>query len=116
MGSLLLKSLLGAVAVLAIALLSRSKNFVLAGLVPLFPTFALIAHAIVGSERSMADLRSTALFGMWALLPYALYLLAVYHLSLRCTLTITLLLATATWAVAAAVLLFAWSRAYPLGG
>ncbi|HEX7686698.1 MAG TPA: GlpM family protein [Burkholderiaceae bacterium] len=42
---LVLKCLLGAAAVLLIALLSRSRNFHLAGLVPLFPTFALIAHA-----------------------------------------------------------------------
>jgi uncharacterized membrane protein (GlpM family) len=28
------------------------KNYYLAGLVPLFPTFALIAHYIVGSERT----------------------------------------------------------------
>jgi len=49
--SLFLKCLLGAVAVLLIALLSRTKNFFVAGLVPLFPTFALIAHYIVGTHR-----------------------------------------------------------------
>ncbi len=63
MFALFLKSLLGALAVLLIALLSRSKSFFIAGLVPLFPTFALIAHAIVGSERGGADLRTTAIFG-----------------------------------------------------
>jgi membrane protein GlpM len=113
--SLFLKCLLGALAVLAIALLSRSKNFVVAGLVPLFPTFALIAHAIVGSERSMADLRTTALFGLWSLLPYAVYLLTVYALSLRCTLTTTLLSATASWALAATLLMLTWSRLHPAG-
>ncbi|MCG6308545.1 GlpM family protein, partial [Vibrio alginolyticus] len=76
--SLFLKSLLGAAAVVIIALVSKSKNFYIAGLVPLFPTFALIAHFIVGSERSMEDLRQTALFGLWSLLPYAAYLAAVY--------------------------------------
>lgn len=54
--SLYLKSLLGALAVLIIALLSKSKNFFVAGLVPLFPTFALNAHCIVGAERSAVDL------------------------------------------------------------
>lgn len=68
--SLFLKSLLGALAVLLIALLSRSKSFFIAGLVPLFPTFALIAHYLVGTERTMADLRVTALFGLYSLLPY----------------------------------------------
>ncbi|MBC5850276.1 GlpM family protein [Vibrio metschnikovii] len=72
--ALFLKCLLGAVAVLIIALLSKSKSFFIAGLVPLFPTFALIAHYIIGSERTMADLRITALFGLYSLIPYAAYL------------------------------------------
>lgn len=108
-----LKALLGALAVLVIALFSRSKVFYIAGLVPLFPTFALIAHAIVGSERSADDLRSTALFGLWALLPYAVYLLAVYWLAGRLSLPLTLLSATLAWTAAAAVLLVAWSRFNP---
>ena len=111
--SLFLKSLLGATAVLIIALLSKTSNFFVAGLVPLFPTFALIAHYIVGSERSAADLRATALFGLWSLIPYALYLLIVYWLSVRASLTTTLLLATAGWTIAAAILLFAWTRVFP---
>ncbi len=98
MFSLILKCALGALAVLVIALLSKSKSFFIAGLVPLFPTFALIAHYIVGSERSVAALRVTALFGLWSLIPYALYLFAVYWLSVRFALATTLLLATATWA------------------
>jgi uncharacterized membrane protein (GlpM family) len=76
--SLIAKCLLGALAVLVIALLSKSKNFAIAGLVPLFPTFALIAHYMVGSERTGEDLRATALFGLWSLIPYALYLAMVY--------------------------------------
>jgi membrane protein GlpM len=108
--SLFLKSLLGAAAVLLIALLSRTRNFYIAGLVPLFPTFALIAHYIVGSERGGADLRTTALFGMWSLIPYAVYLLVVYWLSVRVSLVATLLAATLAWCAAAGVLLWAWTR------
>ncbi|MDO9354831.1 MAG: GlpM family protein [Solirubrobacteraceae bacterium] len=112
---MLLKCLLGALAVLAIALLSKSKSFFIAGLVPLFPTFALIAHYIVGNERTPAALRTTALFGLWSLVPYAVYLLAVYVLSVRFPLVTTLLLATAAWAAAAALLLFVWLRVFPAG-
>ena len=108
--ALLIKCLLGALAVLLIALLSRTRSFFIAGLVPLFPTFALIAHALVGSERGGAALRTTALFGLCALLPYAIYLLVVYALSLRCSLGATLASATAAWAASAAVLLLAWQR------
>lgn len=108
--SLFLKSLLGALAVLLIALLSKSRIFFIAGLVPLFPTFALIAHYIVGTERTTADLRATALFGLWSLLPYAIYLLAVYWLCMKFSLPTTLLLATAAWLVSAGILVLGWSK------
>lgn len=112
---LVLKCLLGAAAVLVIALLSRTKNFYVAGLVPLFPTFALIAHYIVGSERSAAGLRDTALFGLWSIAPYAVYLLAVYWLSVRMSLPATLALATLAWFASAGVLLMAWAKVFPAG-
>lgn len=115
MVALFFKCLLGALAVLLIALLSRSKSFYIAGLVPLFPTFALIAHAIVGSERGATELRTTALFGLCSLLPYALYLLTVFWLSVRMTLTATLASATVAWTVAAGALLLLWSRFVPAG-
>ncbi|MBC5782364.1 GlpM family protein [Ramlibacter sp. USB13] len=108
--SLFLKAALGAVVVLLIALLSRSRSFYIAGMVPLFPTFALIAHYIVGTERSGADLRQTALFGMWALVPYAVYLGIVYFLSVRMGLVATLALATAGWCVVAGAVLLLWTR------
>ncbi|HAS6084182.1 TPA: hypothetical protein I7160_15145 [Vibrio vulnificus] len=108
--SLFLKSLLGAAAVVIIALLSKSKNFYIAGLVPLFPTFALIAHFIVGSERSMEDLRQTALFGLWSLLPYTAYLAAVYYFSYRFSLVTTLSAATVIWLMAASLLIVAWTK------
>ncbi|MBO9513747.1 MAG: GlpM family protein [Variovorax sp.] len=108
--SLLFKCILGAVAVLLIALLSKTRNFYIAGLVPLFPTFALIAHYIVGTERSAADLRTTALFGLLSLVPYAIYLAVVYWLAVKASLPVTLIAATVAWCAGAAVLLLLWSR------
>ncbi|MFL5538416.1 MAG: GlpM family protein [Longimicrobiaceae bacterium] len=108
--SLLLRALVGAAAVVVIALLAKTRNYYVAGLVPLFPTLALIAHVVVGTERGAAGLRATALFGLWSLLPYAAYLLAVYHLAGRLRLPLTLLAATGVWIMVAAVLVFAWSR------
>jgi membrane protein GlpM len=113
--SLLLKCVMGAAAVLVIALLAKTRHFFIAGLVPLFPTFALIAHFIVGTERSPADLRTTALFGLWSLAPYAIYLAVVWWLSVRLPLAATLALATLAWIAGAAALLGAWSRAFPAG-
>lgn len=48
---LLIKAALGALVVLLIGVLAKTKNYYIAGLIPLFPTFALIAHYIVASER-----------------------------------------------------------------
>lgn len=78
MWSLIFKSAIGALVVLLIALLSRSKSFYIAGLVPLFPAFALIAHVIVQQAQGSEALRKTALFGLWSLIPYAVYLLLVF--------------------------------------
>ncbi|EKF9082461.1 GlpM family protein [Vibrio cholerae] len=113
MAALFFKCLLGALAVLIIALLSKTKSFFISGLVPLFPTFALIAHYIVGTERTMEDLRTTALFGLYSLIPYAAYLLAVYYFSYRLSLTGTLVCATLVWLVFAALLLEGWTRLHP---
>lgn len=111
--SLAFKALLGALAVLLIALLARSKSFYIAGLVPLFPTFAVIAHYIIGSARPAADLRTTAIFGLWSLVPYAVYLMVVAWGAGRLSLPATLLLAVLAWGVVATVLIMAWGRYYP---
>ncbi len=47
---LVIKAALGALVVLLIGVLAKTKNYYIAGLIPLFPTFALIAHYIVASE------------------------------------------------------------------
>ncbi|MFC2082471.1 GlpM family protein [Candidatus Bipolaricaulota bacterium] len=103
-----LRALLGASAVLLIQLLSQTKSYFVAGLVPLFPTFALIAHYIVGSQRSVADLRQTILFGMAGLIPYFLYLLSLYFLLNSWKLSYALLGATGVWLVSAAGLYYIW--------
>lgn len=113
MFSLFLKCLLGAAAVLLIALLSKSKSFFISGLVPLFPTFALIAHYIVGSERTIDDLRLTALFGLYSLMPYAAYLVAVYYFSYKFNLIWTLSMATVVWLFCAFILLAGWTKFHP---
>ena len=48
---------MGAAVVVLIALLSKSKAFYIAGLVPLFPTFALIAHVIVAHDQGAVALK-----------------------------------------------------------
>jgi membrane protein GlpM len=111
--SLLMKCLAGALAVLLISLASQSRYFVLAGLVPLFPTFALIAHVMVGTAQPAHALQMTALFGLWAIVPYAAYLLTVYGLSVRLSLGATLISAALVWMIVAALTMMVWFRIYP---
>lgn len=106
--SLFLKCILGAAVVLLISILSKSKAFYIAGLVPLFPTFALIAHVIMAQEKGAEALKQTALFGLWSLIPYFIYLLTVYLLATKLSMWSCLGIATLCWIVAAAVLIYAW--------
>ena len=108
MWALFLKCMLGAAVVLIISILSKSKAFYIAGLVPLFPTFALIAHVIVYQQKGAEALQKTALFGLWSLIPYAIYLVAVYVLATRMSMWSCLGLATLCWVVAAAGLIYGW--------
>lgn len=107
---LILKASLGAAVVVLLAILSKTRNYYIAGLVPLFPTFALIAHYIVGKGRSLEDLKATILFGMWSIIPYFVYLATLYVLVDRLRLEASLALATVAWLVAATVLVTLWVR------
>ncbi|QNW91621.1 GlpM family protein [Acinetobacter seifertii] len=108
MWALFLKCMLGAGVVLIISILSKSKAFYIAGLVPLFPTFALIAHVIVYQQKGAEALQKTALFGLWSLIPYAIYLVAVCMLATRVSMWSCLGLVTLCWVVAAAGLIYGW--------
>lgn len=107
---LVFKAALSAGVVVLLAILSKTRNYYIAGLVPLFPTFALIAHYIVGKGRGVEDLKTTILFGMWSIIPYFVYLAALYVLVDRMRLEASLALATVAWLMAATVLVTVWVR------
>ena len=107
---LFFKALLGAAVVLIIAALSKTKNYYIAGLVPLFPTFALIAHYIVGKGRSIDDLKTTIVFGMWSIIPYFVYLATLYVMVDRLRLEASLAVAAVAWLMAVTVLVSVWVR------
>ena len=75
---------------------------------PLFPTFALIAHVIVTQQRGAEALKQTALFGLWSLIPYFIYLLMVYVLATKLPMWSCLGVATLCWIIAAAGLIYGW--------
>jgi len=106
---LLFKALIGAIVVVVIQLAARSRRFYLAGLVPLFPTFTLISHFIVGSQRPPAELKATIRFGIVSLIPYCAYLGTLYVLVDRMRLVAALTVATLAWFIAAAILVRIWA-------
>lgn len=104
------KALIGAAVVVLLAILSKTRNYYIAGLVPLFPTFALIAHYIVGKGRSLDDLKTTILFGMWSIIPYFVYLATLYVMVDRLRLEASLAVAAVAWLIAATLLVSVWVR------
>ena len=109
---LVLKAVLGGAIVVIIAALAKTRNYYIAGLVPLFPTFALIAHYIIGKGRSVEDLKATILFGMWSIIPYFVYLATLYLLVDRLRLEVSLALAVVAWLVVATLLVTVWMRVH----
>ena len=105
-----LKALLGASMVIIISLLANTKNYYIAGLVPLFPTFALIAHYIVGSERTSTELKTTILFSMYGMVPLFVYLVTIYPLIDLIPLKWGLICASALWCLSAIILFLFWMR------
>ncbi|SDB61881.1 membrane protein GlpM [Pseudomonas sp. NFACC23-1] len=107
---LIFKAALGAAVVVILAMLAKTRNYYIAGLVPLFPTFALIAHYIVGKGRSVDDLKTTIVFGMWSIIPYFVYLATLYVMVDRLRLEASLAVAAVAWLMAATVLVTVWVR------
>jgi membrane protein GlpM len=107
---LIFKAALGAAVVVILAMLAKTRNYYIAGLVPLFPTFALIAHYIVGKGRSIDDLKTTIVFGMWSIIPYFIYLATLYVMVDRLRLEASLAVAAVAWLIAATALVSVWVR------
>ncbi|WP_217271576.1 GlpM family protein [Psychrobacter okhotskensis] len=103
-----LKILIGALMVLLIQLFAQTKFFYLAALAPLFPTFTLISHFIVGTERSAADLRVALIFSMLGVIPHLIYTFVVFFSISYVSLYKALLLGVVAWTVAATILVLAW--------
>ena len=107
---LVIKAALGALVVVLIGLLAKTKNYYIAGLIPLFPTFALIAHYIVASERGIEALRTTIVFRMGSLLPYFVYLVSLWYFTGFMRLPIALGGAVVCWSLSAWLLIFCWIK------
>ena len=104
------KALLGAMIVIIIHFFSKTSNFFIAGLLPLFPSLALVAHVIIGTSRPIADLKTTALFGVFSMIPYLGYLLSVIFCADKFRLFHTLIISVVVWCLLATLLILTWKK------
>ena len=89
---------------------AKTKNYYIAGLIPLFPTFALIAHYIVASERGIEALRATIIFSMWSIIPYFVYLVSLWYFTGMMRLPAAFVGSVACWGISAWVLIICWIK------
>lgn len=75
---MVLNILIGVALVVAMSILARTEHSWLNGLIPLFPTFALIGQTTTWLSRGDAAAQDVAFVGFFALIPYFAYLAAVY--------------------------------------
>ncbi|MBT3393551.1 MAG: hypothetical protein HN411_00360 [Waddliaceae bacterium] len=110
MFDLSVKAIIGALVVVAIGLVTKTRYYFLAGLLPLFPTFALMGHYIAGNANTPEQFREIVIFGMLAIIPYFIYLGTVYFFHTKMTLIPTLSVGVIAWALSSVILVFIWNR------
>ena len=94
------KGIVGGLVTAAIVWLSRRGN-TLPGILPLFPTFALIALLIVGAKGDNAGFRETCIAGALTIPAYLAFLAVCYFAVDRFDYRIALIAGLAAWLVAA---------------
>jgi uncharacterized membrane protein (GlpM family) len=100
------KGLLGGLVTAAIVLASRRGN-VLPGILPLAPTFAIIALLAVGSKGDAAGFRAACLAGAKTIPAYLTFLAASYALSTVVDFRLAVLGGLAAWLVVALAIFLA---------
>ena len=100
---------MGGLVAVAMHFAATSRHLYLAGLIPLFPIFALFAHAMFASSGRTADLQVSAQFGMLAMIPYGIYLLLAWWLADRMNIWLALVIAALSWGLVAAVVVLVWN-------
>ncbi len=96
----LYKVIISVFIVLAISLLSKTKSFLIAGILPLVPVFAIFSQSIIFNDRGPTDLKKSILICMMSLIPYLIYLASMYFSIDRFSFQKSLMISVAIWLVA----------------
>lgn len=106
---MLLNIAIGVLIVILMSALARTEHSWLNGLIPLFPTFALIGQTTTWLSRGDAATQDVAVVGFLALIPYFAYLAAIYLFAETLGFPKAAALGVALWTAIAAVIV--WARA-----
>jgi len=106
-----LNALLGAAVAVVIAYISRSQLYVLAGLAMFFPTFGLFAYILAFREGGQSQVKEVVLFSFISIIPYLLYLVAMYVLLGKMRFSYTMLLSLGVWSIGASII-YLYARRY----
>ena len=103
---IIIKFIIGGTIIVLLDFISKSsKYYYLSGLLPLFPTFALIAHFLVYKYNGSEALKETALFGLFSLVPYSGYLISVYFLS-KINFLFNILISLSIWFIISCIIIY----------
>ncbi len=106
MTELLWKGVLGGAVTALIVWLSKRGN-VLPGILPLFPTFAVVALLVVGAKGSPAGFRESCLAGAKTIPAYLAFLAACYWGIGRMDFRLTIFSGLLVWAIVAVAIFLA---------
>jgi membrane protein GlpM len=107
---MLLNILAGCCLVVAMTFLARTGWSWLNGLIPLFPTFALIGQTSTYLAKGDVAAKDVAFVGLFSLIPYAAYLLSIYFMSEKIGFPKAAAMGVSIWAVFAVIIVMVKTR------
>jgi len=105
---LFIKSLIGAFIVVLVSIVSKTNNYVISGLIPLFPFFGLIAEIFVYKDQGIVGLKKMILFSMFSLIPYFVYLITIFILINKFDFKFIILIAIIMWFICSYAIFYIW--------
>ena len=106
----LFKGFVGFSIVIILLLLSQTNKYYIAGLIPLFPSFAIVAHVIVYKGNGIKELKETILFGIFSIIPYFSYLMTLYYFVDLINFYYAIILSVFIWILLAFLLIIYWKK------
>tara|TARA_B100000749_G_scaffold280771_1_gene278524 strand:+ start:5660 stop:6067 length:408 start_codon:yes stop_codon:yes gene_type:complete len=101
-----IKVAIGAIVILGLSLLSKSRWYLIAGFLPLIPVFAIISQFFIYSDRGVYDLKKTILICILSLIPYFAYLVSMYFMVDRMRFGHAIMGSLMVWALLSSPLIF----------